>query len=173
MGEIRSTIDIMMERTKGLSLSEEEKRALKLEELQKKAKGLYLKLSQTPPLIDSLLYGTGKSEELGNKELQSLLWNTFVENLPSGKDIDGHLGLMRKLPVSPDRIALLSELQNELKVSAKKRVRERKATLAAERKRLEAAGISGTAVVPKLQNDRDYNHDIINRYKKILIFDMN
>ncbi|MGB9618145.1 MAG: hypothetical protein ACP5M0_12350 [Desulfomonilaceae bacterium] len=173
MAEIRSTIEIMMERTKGMSLSEEEKKAFKREELQKKAKGLYLKLTQTPALVDSLLDGIRESDEPDDKMLRAMLWNIFVENLPSGKDMDSFLELMRKIPASPDRLSLLSDLQKELKVHQKGRMKQRKVELEAERKRLAAAGISGTAVSPKLRNDHDGTTNIIDKYKKILILDMN
>lgn len=44
MAEIKSTMDLIMERTAGLSLSDEERAALKRTESQKKAKGLALKV---------------------------------------------------------------------------------------------------------------------------------
>lgn len=173
MGEIRSTIDIMMDRTKGLSLSDEEKKAFKLEELQKRAKGLHLKLTQTPTLVESLLNDIRENEEEDIDKLRSLLWNTFVENLPLGSDNDSYLELMRKLPVSLDRTRLLSELQKELKAHAKNRMKARKVALAAERKRLAASGISGTAVVPKLKSDNEDTKDLVEKYKKLLIYDIN
>jgi hypothetical protein len=173
MGEIRSTIEIMMERTKGMALSEDEKKAFKREELHKKAKGLYLKLTQTPALMDSLLDGIRESDEPDDKTLRALLWNIFVENLPSGKDMDSYLELMRKMPAPPDRISLLSDMQKELKARQKSRMKQRKVALEAERKRLAAAGISGTAVSPKLRDDHDGTMDIIEKYKKILILDIN
>ncbi len=173
MGEIRSTIEIMMERTKGLSLSDEEKNALKREELQKRAKGLYLKLTEAPALMDSLLEGLRDSSEPDNKTLHALLWNIFVENLPLGKDVDGYLDLMRKIPISPDRISALSDLQKELKTREKNWMKQRKAALEAERKRLAAAGISGTAVSPKLRSDNEGVVDLIAKYRKKLILDIN
>ncbi len=173
MGEIRSTIDLMMERTKGLSLSEQEKKALKREELQKRAKGIYLKLTQNPSLLPTLLEGIRDSDEPDNNTLISFLWNTFVENIPAGRDMDKYLDLMRELPVSAEQLALLNALQEELKLEARKGLKERKAALAAERRRLEAVGISGTAVVPKLKSDRDYNQPILARYKDLLILDVN
>jgi len=42
--EIRNTIDLMMERTRGMRLSEEEKHRIQREELEKKARGYALKL---------------------------------------------------------------------------------------------------------------------------------
>ncbi len=173
MAEIRSTIEIMMERTKGMSLSEEEKKAFKREELQKKAKGLYLKLTQTPALMDSLLDGIRASDEPDDKMLRAMLWNIFVENLPSGKDMESYLELMRKIPASPDRVSLLSDLRKELKLHRQGRMKQRKVEMEAERKRLAAAGISGTAVSPKLRNDRGDNVDIIDKYKTMLIIDIN
>lgn len=173
MGEIKSTIELMMERTKGLSLSEDEKKEFKRQELQKKAKGIHLKLVQTPTLLPSLLEDMQHNDESDADTLQVLLWNTFVENIPCGKDVSEYVSLMRKLPVSSRRMELLRELENELSDQVKKRAKERKAAITAERKRLAVAGIEGTAVVPKLKNDLDYNKDIIDKYKKILILDIN
>jgi len=43
MGEIRSTLDIIMEKTKGLTMTEEEKREFKRREMAGKARGLIQK----------------------------------------------------------------------------------------------------------------------------------
>jgi hypothetical protein len=40
MGEIRSTLDIIMEKTEGLTISEEEKRAFQKSEIEVKVRGL-------------------------------------------------------------------------------------------------------------------------------------
>ena len=43
MGEIKSTLDIIMEKTKGLTMSEEERTSFKEKELTGKVKGLVQK----------------------------------------------------------------------------------------------------------------------------------
>ena len=57
MSEIRSTIDIMMERTRGMSLSEEEKESLRKEELGKRAKGFRIKLLDAASEADDIQIG--------------------------------------------------------------------------------------------------------------------
>ena len=43
MGEIKSTLELIMEKTKGLNMSEEEKQAYRDEEMKKKIRGLLRK----------------------------------------------------------------------------------------------------------------------------------
>ena len=54
MGEIRSTLDIIMEKTKGLSMSEEEKKAFKKQETAGKIRGLIQKYLDGTVAMDKL-----------------------------------------------------------------------------------------------------------------------
>ena len=55
MGEIRSTLDLIMDKTRGMSLSQEEKESLHTEELRKRANGFKIRLLDDPSRADEIL----------------------------------------------------------------------------------------------------------------------
>jgi hypothetical protein len=170
MGEIRSTIDIMMERTRGMVLSAEERKAYRLNELAKKARGLHLKLTHDPEQTESVLSSLDQESPEDAGLIRSLVWNTFVENLPSGDDTATYLDSMAKFPVDRERLQILEELRLSLKTAAKSRSRDMKTLVAAARKKLAEAGISGSAVVPKVDVTENIYEDILDRYKYLLMY---
>jgi len=172
MGEIRSTIDIMMERTRGMVLSPEEKRKIRLEEIGRKAKGVHLRLVQDPEQMESALTSLSHDSPEDGDLFRSLLWNTFVENIPSGHDTAAYLKLMASISVDSGRSKTLEELVAALKTAEKNRSRDMKTLVVAARKKLADAGISGSAVVPRVEGMQDSYNDIINKYKKLLVYQL-
>ena len=77
MGEIKSTLDIIMEKTKGMTMSDEEKRELKKKELSDRLKGLIQKF------LDGILtYEDLKGEISANDEDErELMLNAATGNL--------------------------------------------------------------------------------------------
>jgi len=152
MGEIKSTLDLVMEKTRHLTLSQKEKEGQKQIEVNKRLKGLLQKYQ------DNLL----REEQLG-QELESLR-NTFDLNV---KEMLLHI-LLDGLRLGSNNISLLEllsaicgldvsgleelfhDFQNTIEIAAQKRIEEVKATLA--KKRL----ISGSAVVPNLEIDSEW-----------------
>jgi hypothetical protein len=170
MGEIRSTIDIMMERTRGMVLSTDEKKAYRLAELAKKARGLHLRLMHDPEQSESALNSLDQESPEDVGLIRALVWNTFVENLPSSDDTPAYLDLMAKVPVDRERIQILEELRASLKTAGKSHSRDMKTQVAAARKKLAEAGISGSAVVPKVDATENIYDDILDRYKILLMY---
>ena len=152
MGEIKSTLDLVMEKTRHLTLSQKEKEGQKQIEVNKRLKGLLQKYQ------DNLL----REEQLG-QELESLR-KTFDLNV---NEMLLHI-LLDGLKLGSNNISLLEllsaicgfdvsgleelfhDFQNTIEIAAQKRIEEVKASLA--KKRL----ISGSAVVPNLEIDSDW-----------------
>ncbi|MGA8830519.1 MAG: hypothetical protein WB554_02835, partial [Desulfomonilaceae bacterium] len=78
MAEIRSTIDIMMERTRGMALSVQEKERLKNEELQKKAKGYAMRLMDLSGPNQAVLTSLIEETPEDRSVLDKLIWNEVV-----------------------------------------------------------------------------------------------
>ncbi len=153
MGEIRSTIDLMMERTRGMSLSLEEKDNLKREEFEKRAKGFRLRFADGTLEADEILSTISEQSEEDAKQLRSFLWNELVESLPDDRAALKSLALMEKLPQAKARSAVIEEIRSSMKDLGKIKAKDRKKIAAVERKKLASFGISGTAVVPRLPGE--------------------
>ena len=152
MAEIKSTLDLVMEKTRHLTLSQKEKEGQKQIEVNKRLKGLLQKYQ------DNLL----REERLG-QELESLRKNfdLNVNEMLSHILLDGlklgsnNISLLELLStICGLEVSGLEELfhdfQNTIEIAAQKRIEEVKASLA--KKRL----ISGSAVVPNLEIDGEW-----------------
>ncbi len=159
MSEIRSTIDLMMDRTRGMSLSPEEKKRLHMEELRKKAKGFEIKILANPDSSDEIIASINNEPEDDAGILKSLVWNSLVQNMPKGEGVLKHLEILDKLPQAKAKGKILDDLRAILKTSLKNRNKDLKNILNSERKKLAAFGISGSAVVPKLVTDSWINQN--------------
>jgi hypothetical protein len=145
VGEIRSTLDLVLEKTRNLTLSEEEKRNLAREELDKKIQGLVSKYLHNLLPLDRI------REELESIESDDpdLRHKLFTVHLLAHVDLDVDMSAILsalKEVVGFDP-APLELLQQEYK--AEKEVARRSFaddTLPALKER----GVSGSAVVPNL-----------------------
>lgn len=154
MAEIRSTIDLMMERTRGMSLSDEEKDKLQREELTKRAKGFRRRLVEGTIEGEEILAILEQETEDVRKTLETALWSELIEFLPADQSILTFLELMERLPQGRAKRSVLEEIRSSLKDLGKMKAKDRKKLASVEKKRLAAFGISGTAVVPKLPDEQ-------------------
>ncbi len=150
MGEIPSTMDLIMERTKGMSLSQEEKEAFRREEMQKKAKGFKLRLLEDPAWSDEIAAAVEGVPRESRDLLWSLIWETMVDGLIEDEQPFKYLDIMEKLPQAKEKHSLLKTVREELQAALKDRGKERKKVVSREKKKLSSFGISGSAVVPKI-----------------------
>ncbi len=172
MGEIRSTIDLMMERTKGMTLSVEEQDRLKREKLGKQAKGYRMKLLEFPEgaeqILETIIEAPAEDREL----LRQLIWVEMVENLPADGEILKYLDLMERLPQARSKHAIMSELRGAFKTRLKHQVPDRKKMVQREKKKLASLGISGSAVIPKIPQNPPLDPEffsVLQRCKKELL----
>ncbi len=152
MGEIKSTLDLVMEKTKHLTLSQEEKDAQNRMEVNKKLKGLLQKYQ------DGLL----KMEQL-KKELETLRknYNVKIDETLSSLLLDGlELGASNTMCLEllygicgrdvKKLETIFNDYRDTLKTAAEKRITKIKENLAKKH------FISGSAVVPHLDADDEW-----------------
>ena len=152
MGEIKSTLDLVFEKTKNLTLSDEEKLSLALEKLDKKVQGLCNRY------LDNFFPVTRLKDEMEKiaSNDRERAYNFLKKYLFSRFDLDGDNSLIVSAlsEAAGCDIATLKNLQKEYtseKESAKKAFTE-KSLLA-----LKESGVSGSAVIPNLDNIPEWN----------------
>ncbi|MCA1960500.1 MAG: hypothetical protein LDL33_06870 [Desulfomonile sp.] len=162
MSEIRSTIDLIMERTRGMTLSEKEKEEVHREELSKRARGLCIQLMEHRAEVAEVLSALEADPEQDRELLRSLLWKQIVEALPADKSALEYLNILERFPQAKSKTnaQLLEKVRSLVKSGEKTRAAERKKILIRERKKLEAVGIAGTAVVPLLPEDANVGAEL-------------
>lgn len=152
MGEIKSTLDLVFEKTRNLTLSDEEKRSLAREKLDKKVQGLcnrYLdNFFPVSRLKDEMEKIASNDRELAYSFLKKYLFTRF--------DLDGDNSLIVSAltELANYNITSLKNLQKEYnseKEGTKKAFTE-KSLLA-----LKESGVSGSAVVPNLDDIPEWN----------------
>jgi hypothetical protein len=150
LGEIKSTLDLIMERTEGMTLSREEKDNIRKEDLRKRAGGLKMKLMDAPETWEETSAWLEKESSEDRASLERNVWELLVEELPADQRGLKYLDLMEKLSVGKLKEEVLSKARSSLKSHLKNRGQERKKLLAKEKKKLASFGVSGTAVIPKI-----------------------
>jgi hypothetical protein len=155
VAEIRSTLDIIMERTKGMALSQNEKDQLRMEDFDKRANGLQIRLTENPANSDEILSSLASLDPEDKLVLEKLLWKKLVQALPTDRQVLKLVPVLRKLGPAKDKTRLLDRIESDLKNIAKIQSSEEKKVLAREKKKLASFGISGTAVIPKISGSSD------------------
>jgi len=152
MGEIKSTLDIVMEKTKHLSLSEEEKEAQKKEDIRKTVKGLIQKYKDQIITIKQLEDEWNDLEKENQLSDRQILVDEIMDQLHL--DVDNSL-LMTSLKdiCGQDTRSLESVLEDYINKKTEVIQTWRKATQKEIAKRYH---ISGSAVVPNLETDSDW-----------------
>jgi len=152
MAEIKSTRDLIMERTKNLTMTDEEKKALRARELRGKVKGWVQKC------IDGIvgiprLQGEIRLEMAKEPALSSILFQDLLERIDPDGENDLLLQMMESF-LSRDTV-LLRELLAAFRTELAEKIRER--TVQAKND-LAMLNISGSAVVPNLDRDPDWKN---------------
>ncbi|MBW2060474.1 MAG: hypothetical protein JRI95_02805 [Deltaproteobacteria bacterium] len=152
MAEIKSTLDLVMEKTRHLVQSEEEKKEAQEKEWSDRARRLLLKLEEGRIKPESL---PQTLQDLGDRDtpaFRQALLKLMVQGLLIGKENDSILAGMKHLTAASlghiiQRIEdLLQEYDRsiiELTLAYRKKILEE----------LKHQGISGSAVLPKVDQD--------------------
>lgn len=148
MGEIKSTMDIIMEKTKGLTMSEEEKAEYRQQELTGKVRGLIQKCLDG---VFDLHRCKVEMTALSGKQEDTIRKTIVAESIPhirlggKNENVLLVLGETTGLDISPIR-----DLERTFtdRIDSEKTKREKLL-----RKKLEEKGITGSAVIPNLEAD--------------------
>lgn len=151
MGEIKSTLEIIMEKTRGMTLTEDEKKELKQREIQGKVGGIIQKL------IDGIM---GMEEfrmemaALGKDQKDLLMQAVMDESLPRITIGEDNTTIIKVFEVT-DGIdgSLINDLLDKANRELADKSREREKAMGI---RLREKGISGSAVVPNPDADPDW-----------------
>ncbi len=156
MGEIKSTLDLVMEKTRNLKLSDEEKQAQKQSEVASRNKGLLQKLqdglipaSQFHSEYEPLKTEFGQSDDL---PLIDLFFSRFVPDADTGiflniLDTCCHFETAR---IS----SMIEDYRETYHEAARERLQQIEDLLAKK------YSISGTAVVPNLEADDEWQQQV-------------
>ncbi len=147
MGKIRSTLDIVMERTRGMSMSREDRDRLREKGLSDKARAWvqrYLDDRMTWEEVETRLDAAGEDKPL----LSALLKGELVSNIRPGGDNARPVHALNRLGrAGRDRITTI--------IGDHEQALNRRMTRHLEllRTRLEDEGIKGTSVIPNAAKD--------------------
>lgn len=151
MAEIKSTLDIIMEKTKNLTMTEEEKKFFQKAEMEGKVKGLVQKF------LDGFLSLEGLKREIESlgKGKQAIALNALTRECLARMDpeIDSRPILEILQSVAGVDPAPFRELQTKYRICLEEHKQEREKVLL---KRLKGRGISGSAVLPNLNADEEW-----------------
>ncbi|MDH3722353.1 MAG: hypothetical protein OET57_09515 [Desulfobacteraceae bacterium] len=152
MSEIKSTLDLVMEKTRHLTLSQEEKEAQKRIEVNRRLQGLLQKYQ------DNLLKKDNLKKELDSLKIayelnvDEMLADLLLNNLKLDRDNTLFLELLSEI-FGFDLSGFETIFQNfksAVKSATKERVDQIKTDLSKKR------FISGSAVVPNLESDKEW-----------------
>ncbi|MBN1103008.1 MAG: hypothetical protein JXL84_06300 [Deltaproteobacteria bacterium] len=157
MGEIKSTLDIIMEKTKNLTMTEEEKRAFKEQETAGKVTGLVQRYADG--VITGLRFEEGVADldrESGDKDtVRRFLVEEAVGHIHLGWDNEPFLRILELVPGTG--VAAAREILDGFVDRVVRRRDEHEERL---RLRLSDLGISGSAVIPNLEADHEWKQGL-------------
>ena len=151
MGEIRSTMDIIMEKAKGLTMTDEEKEAFRKKETEGKVRGLFQRF------LDGFIDAERLKDEIGSlgekryAVAREALIRECMGRMEPGADNTIFLDALENaagLDIAPIRKIILDYNQD-----LEQQKMDRKQVL---RENLEGLGISGTAVIPNIHADQEW-----------------
>ncbi len=166
MGEIKSTLDLVFEKTRNLTLSDEEKLSLAREKLNKKVQGLCNRYLDSFFPVSRL---KDEMEKIASND-RKLAYNFLKKYLFSRFDLDGDNSLIVSAlsEIARFDITSLKNLQEKynLEKEGTKKALTEKSILA-----LKESGVSGSAVVVNMDNISEWNEflkTLRKRYKERL-----
>jgi len=149
MAEIKSAIEIAMERTRGLRLSSEEKEKLKEEEFQSKAHALVVRFLEVDLHFREVEKELAKYPSEQRTQLEKIMIRDLVQVLNLDRDNEPVFqGIEILMPGASAAFPKIRELTEEYQ-QEKEAVRQK--TAESLRAQWESLGISGSAVVPKVE----------------------
>lgn len=151
MAEIKATLDIIMEKTKGLTMTEEEKETFRKKEIEGKVRGLLQRF------LDGFIDAERLKDEIGSlgekryAVAKEALFRECMGRMEPGADSTILLDALENaagLDIAPIRKIIL-DYDQELE----QQKMDRNQVL---QKNLEGIGIAGTAVIPNIDADEEW-----------------
>jgi len=155
LAEIKSTLDLVLEKTSHLTMSSKEKAQQRDAELQRKLRGFLQKYEDGLMTRDQVEKAWNELDGAGSLERHPM----WILEIASRLDLDGDTGPLLDLlengcGVSVGEVeAVVTDYRSALRAKGVEKTREMTADLA-------AAGIRGDAVIPNVSGDPDFNENI-------------
>lgn len=155
MAEIKSTLDLVMEKTKNLSLSPEERQAQKNQEIESRIRGLLQKFKDQALRADRFKSEYQKLQQIYDLSQNAHLIKAICGQIDLGEDNQDLFELLAefKAPDVDGLTSILQEFQTALDTAAGQRRKVLKDQLA------NIHFVSGSAVVPNLENDAEWQKE--------------
>jgi len=166
MAEIKSTLELIMERTKNLTFTDEEKKALRKKEVQGKVRGFITKFMDGVMNLETLGQRIASFEEADHGAAKEVVFNECLSRIDPEADnakifdILEHVAAVDITPLQKFLSDFLKELDHE------RDVREQELS-----KRIQEKGFSGSAVLPNLKADPEWAYfvqEVKTRFRKEL-----
>ena len=152
MAEIKSTLDMVMEKTKHLNLSKEEKKEQDRLEANKRLKGLLQKYQDNLLRKEQLIAELENLKTTYNLNINQMMSGIILDDLKYGHDNKLFFELLNEIcGLDTSRIdKMFTDFQSTIEIAAEKRIKKVKKNLARKH------AISGSAVVPNLEADKEW-----------------
>jgi hypothetical protein len=162
MAEIKSAVELAMERTKGLRLSHEEKEKVREEEIQSRAVGLVNRYLGVDFHLREVEKELAKVDPSQRQHLEKLFIQNLIEALNLDRDNDLIFqGLETFRPASAWTVKKIKDLNEKYQSRKKEEFRKTEVDLSA---RLERLGIGGSAVHPRVEGSPEWE-EALARFK--------
>ncbi|MBN2687991.1 MAG: hypothetical protein JXR85_07410 [Deltaproteobacteria bacterium] len=152
MAEIKSTLDLMLEKTRHMTLSDEEKKELLLKEINGKIKGWIQKFRDRRLTAEEIRTELNRArQDYASAEVIKLFKKSLIRSIePDGDNAPAFDLLERVLGEDTSRMSLLLDTFNREMEQEKKRIADQRG------RQLSEQGISGSAVVPNHVKDGEW-----------------
>lgn len=156
MAEIKSTLDLVMEKTRHLTLSREEKEAQQREDTAKRLRGLVQKFQDGRLDQGQFVRQLEEMGKNGAADVRGLLVGELLQGLEVDGKNDARLVLLSEVCGVDVRgvEAVCRDYQETIRSMSRERVRQMRQNLARER------GISGSSVIPNFESDPQWLEDM-------------
>jgi hypothetical protein len=163
VAEIKSAVELAMEKTKGLGLSREEKEKLKEEELHSRAQGLVNRFLEIDFHLKEVEKDLAKYDPGQREHLEKLMLHYLCEAIMLDRDNDLIFqGIEAFEKKSKNTIKKIRELIEDYRQRQEKEYKQAEKVLL---KKWERQGISGSAVQPKIEGSQEWQ-DAVDKFKQ-------
>jgi hypothetical protein len=156
MAVIKSTLDLVLEKTKHLTLSDEEKQKQRYDKLRKKLKGLVQRFTDRVLKLEELKKEWEVLQQAYELNGKNVLILEISEKINLDRDNAALLQLLQEFrgKKAPNINSLLKNYQDTRRSMAEKKIHKIKEDLAQNR------FISGSAIVPNLEADPEWQAEV-------------
>ena len=155
MAEIKSTLQLALERSQRMAISQEEREEIKQKELLKKATGMGHRYMEGTLSLSELQREIERAEEKEAKRTKEILLQQWIGAISLHRDNDR---MLRGIAVLKGKGVddLGKQLLEILSEHPRRKKEAEEALTVRKREELKAEGISGSAVVPVFEGTREW-----------------